>query len=1382
MANVLVDKGVDFSGSCCVYTALIGDYERLNEQPVAARCGLRFICLTDDPGLRSETWECRVVEPLFPEDPVRSQRDLKIRPHVYLPEFTGSLYIDNSVLLKEPPERLLELANPDTGFLLPVHSFRETVLDEFLEVSRLRFDDDVRIFEQLNHYLLTCPEVLKERPWWAGIMVRDHHSARVRAMLETWASHVMRYSRRDQLSMNVAFRAVRLQPTALKIDNLVSELHSWPHTPGRDRERGARNIAVSLMPAVARARQFEQRLEEREKEVTHLREETERHEREVATLRGQAEQRERELAAQREETERHEREVATLRGQAEQRERELAAQREETERHEREVATLRGQAEQRERELAAQREETERHERELATLRGQAEQRERELAAQREETERHEREVATLRGQAEQRERELAAQREETERHERELATLRGQAEQRERELAAQRDNAGSTSWRITELLRWGAQKVRVLTSRLVSKLTGTANQIVGARDIDWSARLGSSQDDLTTLCRAHPEPALTVALLYMIVLGRPSDPTGMLNYLKAAMSGRPLKRIARDLLSSEEYKALRLGEDWWRRACRNAGEQEQAPRPFQSPASFCYGLARRPSVRRRNKAKVTAEDVEPISATRWSVLSERWRKRLAQSGSKKLEPLDDRISSDLFAPVPPVSLFGEAPQHIVEENGFAFHVETDVKPGHAAGLILVVCTHAPTIPHAGGLRILDMLHTIRKKHARVYLELFTTANPALYGVLGEASQIVDRIVVADNYNFALSEYLAKTTTSNYFDVVDFQFPQRPEVVESYRKIGRRLIFTPMESHIRNELIERKVGTLSEVELSSHKAIEEAQICRLVDLTVCVSEKDRAAIVECAPGNVTAIETGISHIEFSDLPAPAAVSDPIVIFVAYFGSLTNRKALQWYLKEVHPKILAAVPEYELQIVGRGDISDIFTEERLGVRYIGEVERLAPHICAAAVGIAPALNGSGFRGKVNQYARLGVPCVATALAADGLAYTHGTSIMVADGPDDFADCVVTLLTDGETRQRMGAAAAEICSAVYGWEAKWPAIAAAFDLPVHPDIISLPSVHAVVPSYHHADYIEQRLRSIFDQDYPKIRVTVVDDCSEDGSHEVIQSLRQEFVFDYVRNERNSGSPFSAWQYAAANTAEDLIWICESDDFCDRMMIGRLVREITARTRTGIAYCASWIVDERGARLGSTDTYFAETFHQDRWRRGFIARGDFELKTYQRFGMVVPNMSSALVDAGVFRKAFTPDLLKYRLAGDWLFVGRALQFADISYVPDKLNSFRRHSATSRVNTNAARRMAEHILARLSLSALAGCSELETLAVIRYDVAELRRDRAFADKVMEVMKHLDTASEERFAALLRVHAARENPASSRHGGLSSGIGNRDA
>ncbi len=259
------------SGEVCVYTTLIGEYEALNEQPAARNSKVRFICLTDDRSASSDTWEIRHVDPVFPLDPIRSQRDLKIRPHLWMSDFAYSLYIDNSIILKKPPESLFALFDPAVGSMIPRHSFRETLLDEFLEVIRLGYDHVNRIMEQLNHYLLNEPFLLDEKPWWNAILVRAHRHPAVRTMSEIWASHVMRYSRRDQLSINFALQRSGMQPRALNLDNHDSQFHTWPVAHGRDRTRSFRDPATSLMPNRAQLRSLEQLTMERSRQLADTR-------------------------------------------------------------------------------------------------------------------------------------------------------------------------------------------------------------------------------------------------------------------------------------------------------------------------------------------------------------------------------------------------------------------------------------------------------------------------------------------------------------------------------------------------------------------------------------------------------------------------------------------------------------------------------------------------------------------------------------------------------------------------------------------------------------------------------------------------------------------------------------------------------------------------------------------------------------------------------------------------------------------------------------------------------------------------------------------------------------------------------------------------------
>jgi hypothetical protein len=212
----------------CVYTCVIGDYETLNEQVVLSDPDIPHFCFTDNSSLKSDTWQIRYIAPAFPMDNVRSQRRIKILAHEYLPHFDASLYIDNTVLLNMPVSQLIEQLLGDADITIPRHSFRESVYDEFVVVAANGLDEPSRIFEQLNHYQLSYPDVLNERPFWSAILFRRHNQPEVRQVMANWYDHVARYSRRDQLSLNVALRNCKAKIKALDVDNLQSSFHTWP--------------------------------------------------------------------------------------------------------------------------------------------------------------------------------------------------------------------------------------------------------------------------------------------------------------------------------------------------------------------------------------------------------------------------------------------------------------------------------------------------------------------------------------------------------------------------------------------------------------------------------------------------------------------------------------------------------------------------------------------------------------------------------------------------------------------------------------------------------------------------------------------------------------------------------------------------------------------------------------------------------------------------------------------------------------------------------------------------------------------------------------------------------------------------------------------------
>jgi len=209
-----------------VYTVLTGGYEALNELQVIDPT-VRAICFTDDPNLKSSTWDVVQIEPIFKSDPIRSQRLIKILGHPVLRQYEEWLYIDNTVRLLKIPSLILDDYLADSDLAIPSHSFRKSIRAEFEIVKVLRLDSPTRLKEQLAHYEAQHLSSLEVQPLWDGIIARRPNQD-VEKWAEIWASHVLRYSRRDQLSIVVALEQTNTKFKRFEIDNYSSDYHEWP--------------------------------------------------------------------------------------------------------------------------------------------------------------------------------------------------------------------------------------------------------------------------------------------------------------------------------------------------------------------------------------------------------------------------------------------------------------------------------------------------------------------------------------------------------------------------------------------------------------------------------------------------------------------------------------------------------------------------------------------------------------------------------------------------------------------------------------------------------------------------------------------------------------------------------------------------------------------------------------------------------------------------------------------------------------------------------------------------------------------------------------------------------------------------------------------------
>ena len=280
-----------------------------------------------------------------------------------------------------------------------------------------------------------------------------------------------------------------------------------------------------------------------------------------------------------------------------------------------------------------------------------------------------------------------------------------------------------------------------------------------------------------------------------------------------------------------------------------------------------------------------------------------------------------------------------------------------------------------------------------------------------------------------------------------------------------------------------------------------------------------------------------------------------------------------------------------------------------------------------------------------------------------------------------------------------------------------------------------------VTILVPSYNHGEYLNERIKSIFLQTYRHFELIVIDDCSKDDSNEKIIDLQSLYNFKYLRNNRNSGTPFSSWEYLLKRANGNYIWICESDDVAEPEFLETAIERLAQNPKSVLFYSNSHVIDEHGSKIGNTSSYFEDIWREERWRKDFSADGIRELREFQVRGQIVPNMSSALIKTEAYKKAFDPYLKKFKLTGDWIFIGNVIKQGDVEFSTKTLNAFRKHDVTSRARVNSARSQAEFILTKYNLFVSSRMKKKRLAGIMESDYVRFLHEKASALDVVKSM-----------------------------------------
>lgn len=232
---------------------------------------------------------------------------------------------------------------------------------------------------------------------------------------------------------------------------------------------------------------------------------------------------------------------------------------------------------------------------------------------------------------------------------------------------------------------------------------------------------------------------------------------------------------------------------------------------------------------------------------------------------------------------------------------------------------------------------------------------------------------------------------------------------------------------------------------------------------------------------------------------------------------------------------------------------------------------------------------------------------------------------------------------------------------------------------------------PQVTVVVPNYNHAGYLRKRLDSIYQQTYSNIRVLLLDDCSKDESREVLSEYAERYADKTLTlfNETNSGNVFRQWARGIENATSDLVWIAESDDFCDPDFLEKLIPYFKDEG-VQLAYARSTFVDEEDAPTDFTFEHYLSDISLTRWKQPYVETAHREVADALGQKNTIPNVSSAVFRKGRLDSLLADeDWLGMRICGDWVFYLQLIRGGKIAYTPETSNYYRYHTSNASVAT---------------------------------------------------------------------------------------------
>lgn len=306
-----------------------------------------------------------------------------------------------------------------------------------------------------------------------------------------------------------------------------------------------------------------------------------------------------------------------------------------------------------------------------------------------------------------------------------------------------------------------------------------------------------------------------------------------------------------------------------------------------------------------------------------------------------------------------------------------------------------------------------------RLKPARAFINLF-----------GRESYFVERFK-STKFENTLIEILSKNT----FDIIQLEHLYLCLYIQTIRRHSKaKIVLRPqnVEFVIWEGILENLRHPIQKMLLRialSRLKIYEQQIVSTVDGIIAISPID-AQIFEAFAKGIPVVDIPVGFIFDKSKAYNFEKQHETFPVVYHLGSMDwrpNTEAMQWFISEVLPLLETALPDLKIYMAGKKMPDSFLKLKRPNLIVEGTVADAIKYQEDKAIMVVPLLSGSGIRAKIIEGMALGKCIISTSVGLQGMKYTDGKDVLVADTPEAFVRQIKRCVESLPFRQKIGTAA-------------------------------------------------------------------------------------------------------------------------------------------------------------------------------------------------------------------------------------------------------------------------------------------------------------------------------------------------------------------